>query len=278
MDIELKLQSIEEDYISLRNRYYSIANISGYRNDKIINETIKLTLNFHSNIEILYEDVKDIIDDKVRKYFNRIEESLNIINTNLRGRMGNVHYFKGAIELLNSDSYYECDLAYKRINTIKDNVYRFCEDIRLLYTLKTYPIEEKLKIKSVLSDHGFIEVVQSLDELDDNLLKGHSKDALARGRDALEKLIFAILLKIEKKPSYHFGTDIGTLGGLGFIDRENKKLIEATFSLLSEVGSHGRTTKEDVNRYTKYAIKELFMKIDKLINLYEYYEKSTNKK
>lgn len=269
MSTERKLDFIEKDYLSLRIRYRNIENLSSFRTQDYIMETIKLTLKFNSDLELLYEDVKEIADQKVEKYFNRIERNINVINRNIRGQMGKLDYYKGAIDLLNIITYEDYGKATDRIKFIRKNVYEFCEDIRLLYALKVYPLEEKIKIKSDLSDHGFIEVVKSLDEIDDNLLQSHHKDALGRGRDALEKLISGILIKMGKTPSNRFSTDIGTLGSLKFIDRENKKLIEATFSLLSEVGSHGRGSKNNFESYAKYALKELYMKIDKIIYLYE---------
>ena len=141
-------------------------------------------------------------------------------------------------------------------------MYQIIEDVRLIYALKLYPIQEKMALKSLLTDLGFLEVTKCLDEAETNLA---------------EKTVTSILSAIGKTPSGYFSTDVGTLSSLGIIDKETKKLTEATYSYLSEAGAHGRIgdlTSSDAY----YALKETYMRIDILLKKYSVYSSKKDNK
>ncbi|MEM2972388.1 MAG: hypothetical protein QW270_08235 [Candidatus Bathyarchaeia archaeon] len=134
-----------------------------------------------------------------------------------------------------------------------------------------------MALKSLLTDYGFLEVTKCLDEAETNLAENHFKDCIDRGREALEKTVTSILIAEGKKPSGSFSADIGTLSGTGIIDKETKKLTEATYSYLSEVGAHGRTgnvTSADAH----YSLKEIYMRIDILLKKYLAYKTEKEKR
>jgi len=152
-------------------------------------------------------------------------------------------------------------------------MYQLLDDVRLIYALRIYPIEEKIALKSTLTDYGFVEVVGCLDEAENNLAMRkpeHMKDCVDRCREALEKTTASILVAEKKKPSGYFSTDMGTLSGLGIVDKEPKKLTEATYSYLSEVGAHGRAGEVTLGD-AHYAMKETYMRIDILLKKYTEY-------
>jgi hypothetical protein len=144
------------------------------------------------------------------------------------------------------------------------------EDIKLIQALRVYPIEEKIELKSQLSDNGFVEVVKCLDDAERNFAekhRSHLKDVVDRSREAIDKFVATALVKEEKRPSNMFNTDIGTFSGLGIISKEEKKIVEATWSYLSEAGPHGRMgelTLGDAN----FAVKNTYMVIDLLLKRY----------
>jgi len=197
-----------------------------------VSVAIKDSLTIERKLELLIEDVTNLLDETSEKYIERCTSNMDIIILLLRGG----EKYTGA--LIDLDSY-DYKSAYERFRRIRNHMYRIFEDIRTIYALKIYPIEEKMELKSKLSNFEFIDVLKCLDEADDNIANKHYKDSINRGRDALEKLVSNILLRLNKTPSYYFSTDIGTLSGMDFINKESKRLIEATYSYLSEVGAHG---------------------------------------
>jgi len=197
-----------------------------------VSVAIKDSLTIERKLELLIEDVTNLLDETSEKYIERCTSNMDIIILLLRGG----EKYTGA--LIDLDSY-DYKSAYERFRRIRNHMYRIFEDIRTIYALKIYPIEEKMELKSKLSNFEFIDVLKCLDEADDNIANKHYKDSINRGRDALEKLVSNILLRLNKTPSYYFSTDIGTLRGMDFINKESKRLIEATYSYLSEVGAHG---------------------------------------
>lgn len=171
----------------------------------------------------------------------------------------------GMIDLIDSSDF---DAANDNYRNVRGYMYQFFEDIRLIYALRIYPIEEKMAFKSKLSDLDFIEVINCLDQADENIVSKHYKDCVDRCRESLEKTVTTILTKTEKKPSGYFATDMGNLSNMHLIDKEPKRLIEATYSYLSEIGVHGRGGKLDLGD-ANYAIKETYMRIDILVKCYE---------
>jgi hypothetical protein len=109
-----------------------------------------------------------------------------------------------------------------------------------------------------------------LDEADDNLASRHYKDSINRCREALEKTISAMLTAQHKAPSNKFSTDLGTLSNLGVIAKAPRRLIVATYSYLSEVGTHGRGGEATLGD-SSYAMKEAYMRIDILLKAYSTY-------
>jgi len=155
-------------------------------------------------------------------------------------------------------------------------MHQILQDVRLIYALRIYPIEEKMALKSQLSDYGFVEVIRCLDEAENNLAMRkpeHFKDCVDRSREALEKTAASILGAEGKTPSGYFSTDMGTLSNSGIVDKESKRLTEATYSYLSEVGAHGRAGEVTLGD-AHFAMKETYMRIDILLKKYAEYLKT----
>ena len=271
MSIEDQLSEIERKY---QQAYDMLSNISEtylsrYHTKAYLSDAIKAVLAFQRSIELLYEDIAKLSDKKTQRYVNRCYDNLKLIIILIRGRGS----YGGLCENLDDTEYHS---AFHKFRKIRSCMYEILEDVRLIYALRLYPIEEKMALKSKLTDYGFIEVTRCLDEAEENLATKHFKDSIDRSREALEKTIFSILATEDKKPSKHFSTDIGTLSGLGIIDKETKRLTEATYSYLSEVGAHGRGEKLTLGD-AHYAIKETFMRIDILLKKYTEYQKNKKK-
>jgi len=83
-------------------------------------------------------------------------------------------------------------------------MYQIIEDVRLIYALKLCPIQEKIALKSLLTDLGFVEVTKCLDEAETNFAEKRFKDAIDRAREALEKTVTSISSAIGKEPSGYF--------------------------------------------------------------------------
>lgn len=182
-------------------------------------------------------------------------------------------YVRGENSVCNSLDGADFNGAFGFFRQIRATMYQILEDVKLVYALRIYPIEEKMALKSRLSDYNFLEVVRCLDEAEDNLATHkpeHMKDCVDRSREALEKTAASVLVAEKKKPSGYFATDMGTLSSLGIIDKESKRLMEATHSYLSEVGAHsraGEVTLADAH----YAMKETYMRVDILLKRYSEY-------
>lgn len=240
-----------------------------YRNAEYISEAIKSALLFQRSIELLFEDTKKLSDDKTKFYVDRCSSNVYSIRDSLSGTFQTY----GIGEKLDTEQY---GAAFQTFQKIRSKMYKIFSDVRLVYALRIYPIEEKMALKSQLSDYGFIEPVKCLDEAESNLAMRkpeHLKDCVDRSREALEKTVASILRAERKRPSSYFATDIGTLGGMGIIDKESKRLTEATYSYLSNVGAHGRTGEVTLGD-AHYAMKETYMRIDILLKKYAEYLKA----
>ena len=262
MSIEDRLSSIESEYKEAYKMLHEMASYPKYYRSKpnFVAEALKKVLSLQRMLELLYEDVRKLKDEKTAFYVERCEKNVKIIGDIIRG----VDSICTDVDLDDFSS------AFRHFKLIRSLMYQIIEDVRLIYALKLYPIQEKMALKSLLTDLGFLEVTKCLDEAETNFAEKHFKDAIDRAREALEKTVTSILSAIGKKPSGYFATDVGTLSSLGIIDKETKKLTEATYSYLSEAGAHGRIgdlTSGDAH----YALKETYMRIDILLKKYSMY-------
>jgi len=269
VSVEDQLFSIEEQYKTAYNMLYKIHQARTqnemivYRNPKFMGEAIKAALTFERNIELLFEDLKKLTDRKTYFYINRCEDNIIRIRMYVSGSSG----FNGAIEELDRANH---DKAFQQFRRIRSWMYQILEDVRLIYALRMYPTKEKMALKSMLTDYGFMEVTKCLEEAEEHLAEKHFKDCITRCREALEKTGASILVAEKKKPSRYFSADIGTLSGMRIIDKECKKLTEATYSYLSQVGAHGRGEKLTLGD-AHFAMKETYMRIDILLKKYAAY-------
>ena len=268
LSVEDQLSSIEKQYQTAYEMFHNINDYSlaKYRYPDYLSEAIKAALAFQRSMELLFEDIKKLSDEKTKFYIDRYNKNINFIRFSLSGTSKSL----GACDYIDIANYNE---AFKSFRRIRSFMYQILEDVRLIYALRIYPIEEKIALKSQLSDYGFVEVVKCLDEAENNLAMRkpeHRKDCVDRCREALEKTAASILVAEKKKPSGYFATDMGTLSGLGIVDKEPKKLTEATYSYLSEVGAHGRAGEVTLGD-AHYAMKETYMRIDILLKKYAEY-------
>lgn len=250
-----KLYSEARDRLSRSSQWYS-----GSRTDSYIDDTVKVITKFQRELELLHEDTEKLSDEKTDFYVTRCAKNMEVIRYRLGGEK---EVLGGVYRLLDSKKFEE---AYAEFIKVRSSIYNMFEDVRLIYALRIYPIEEKMALRSELLDMGFQDVVISLEEAENNLAEKHLKDSLTRCREALEKIVSSTLDKEGKKSSSKFGIDIATLCSIGIITRDEKRLIEPTYSYLSEV-AHGRIEKltlGDVN----YAMKETYMRIELLVRRY----------
>ena len=269
MSVEDRLSSIERQYKEAYEMLCKMATYpTSYRSKpNYVAQTLKKILSLQRMLELLYEDVRKLKDEKTAFYVERCEKNVKIIGDIIRG-----------VDSICTDvDLDEFSSAFRHFKLIRSLMYQIIEDVRLIYALKLYPIQEKIALKSLLTDLGFLEVTKCLDEAETNFAEKHFKDAIDRAREALEKTVTSILSAIGKKPSGYFSTDIGTLSSLRIIDKETKKLTEATYSYLSEAGAHGRVgdlTSGDAH----YALKETYMRIDILLKKYSMYSSKKDNK
>lgn len=267
MSVEDQLSSIDQIYqkaYDMLDKIHLAGNYSDYRREywssDYISEAIKNVVLFQRMIELLYEETRKLADEKTEFYVDRCGNNIIRIRLYIRGS-GAALGTCGNIDLE------EYDDALRDFTRIRSFMYGFAEDVRMIYALRIYPIEEKMALKSILTDFGFLDVAKCLEEGEENLATKHFKDCIDRSREALEKTVSSILTAEKKKSSDYFSTDIGTLSGMGLVDKETKRLTEATYSYLSEVGAHGRgekLTPADAH----YAMKETYMRIDILLKKY----------
>ena len=272
MSVEDQLSSIEKQYKkaydmfhNVKSAYYN-SDVQRYRHSDYLSGTIKAALTFQRSIELLFEDIKKLSDEKTKSYIARCETNIKIIESYVRG----TSKFDGVCDCIDKATY---EPAFARFKRVRSWMYQILEDIRLIYALRIYPIEEKIALKSQLSDYGFVDVVKCLDEAENNLAMRkpeHLKDCIDRCREALEKTVASVLVAQKKKPSGYFSTDMGTLSGVRIVNKEPKRLIEATYSYLSEVGAHGRAGEVTLGD-AHYAMKETYMRIDILLKKYAAY-------
>lgn len=269
LSVENQLSSIEEQYKKAYTMFHNIYNAISiiakreYRGLDYTNKTIKTALAFQRSIELLFEDVKKLSDEKTKYYIARIYGNV----FSIRRLLTSSEESNTVCELIDFGRYED---AFKHFQWIRSSMYQILEDVRLIYALRIYPIEEKIALKSMLTDYGFMEVTKCLEEAEENLAEKRFKDCMTRCRESLEKTASSILAAEKKKPSGYFSTDMGTLSGLGMVDKESKRLTVATYSYLSEIGAHGRGGKVTLGD-THYAIKETYMRIDILLKKYAAY-------
>jgi uncharacterized protein (UPF0332 family) len=268
MSVEDQLSAIESQYNKAYHLLYEYRNYTSV-SPSTAADMVKNVLLFQRMIELLCEDIIKLTDQKTKKYIDRCIDNLKAIHQLIRGSQTS----SGVCGYLDTDDFKKAFYFFQFVRSI---MYQILEDVRLIYALKLYPIEEKMALKSLLTDYGFLEVTKCLDEAETNLAEKHYKDCIDRAREALEKTITSILISKKKKPSGSFATDIGTLSNMGIIDKETKKLTEATYSYLSEVGAHGRAGEVTISD-AHYALKEVYMRIDIALKKYKAYLSKSSK-
>ena len=273
---EEKISKIESLYKTIRERLKALVGSYGYDQvnykqklhgkDEFTDELFKNMMTFQRNLELLVEDAKELKDDKTEFYVKRCFKELASVRFYLEDSDWGAYK---ALDLKDGEK------ASNAFYKLRSNMYAVFQDVRVIYTLRIYPIEEKLELKSALTDLTFTNVVACLEEAETNLVEkkpDHLKDALCRCREALEKFVTNALEKEGKKPSKQFNVDIGTVAGMGMLRREEKRMIEATYSYLAE-GCHGRIENLTLGK-VNYAMKDTYMRIDLLLKTYREYVSS----
>lgn len=261
LSIEDQLSTIEEQYQKAYDIFVLMYSSSTYHTSENMNEALKTAIRFQCSCELLLEDLKKLSDAKTKYYVDRSIGCVSGIAFYIRGKSSYI----GACGYLDQ---YDYDHAFHQFAKARSLMYGFLEDVRLVYALRLYPIEEKMALKSKLTDYGLLDVTKCLEEAEVLIAEKHFKDCIDRSREALEKTAAGVLVLEKKTPSGYFATDIGTLNSLHVVDKESKKLIEATYSYLSVVGAHGRGGELTLGD-AHYAMKETYMRIDILLKKYE---------
>lgn len=267
MSIDNKLKDIEDEYFDLRTVFHDFTqHSSSNASFKNVNESIKRVLRLQSNVELVWEEAYPISEDeKIRYYADRLKQNLDQLRWRIRGQLTDASYLGGVVDRLTDKKYQQALTSY---DELRKYLYQVMEDIRLIYSLKTYPIEEKTALILKLGDNGFDDVVRCLDEVDECIVSTHYKDSIDKSIEALEKTVSYILTHNGVTPSNLFNTDISALSGkLEYIDKETKKGITATHSYLSEVSAYGRV-RPVTQRDSYYAVKELYLRLEKLVHSY----------
>lgn len=296
MSIEEQISSIEKKYEDALENLYELTTTKSLEDLDLedITGTLKIIIAFQRELELLCEDIRKLADDKTKFYVQRCWANLNTIRRVLGEEVydlseipelegvGSIVTRKRAVSEPPEDGVYglidagmitpeHFKTAFNLFTSVTSCTYEIFGDVRLIYALRIFPMEARAAIKSRLSDLNFIDVVKCLDQAEQNIVDKHHKDCHDRCREALEKTASSILEKEGKKASHYFSTDIGTLSGMGVVEKETKRLIEATHAYLSQVGSHGISEKEPSLGDANFALKDTYLKIDTLLNKYDQY-------
>lgn len=263
LSVESQLSSIEEQFLDAYDKVNYLYIHSSYLKLKDVPKALKSVLAFQRKIELLYSDIKKLKDEKTFVYIKRCGRNVKLIENYLRGS-------SNYIGVCNEINDFKFEEGYKTFQKTRTLMYEICEDVRLIYALRIYSVEEKMALKSALTDYGFYDVTKCLEEAESNLALKHFKDCIDRCREALEKTVASLLDILDKKPSGYFSTDIGTFSNLRIISKEQKKLTKATYSYLSEVGAHGRGGDLTITE-AHFSMKETYMRIDILLGKYAEY-------
>ena len=267
MGIDNQLNDIEDEYFKLRQIFYDFTQHDSSKTTfKNVSESIKRILKLQSNVELVWEEVYIISEDiKIQYYADRLKQNLDVLRSQIRGELTDSSYLDGIVDMLVDEKYSQVLTSYSALGKY---LFQIIEDILLIYSLKIYPIEEKMAIILKLGDNGFDDVVKCLDEIDEYIVSTHYNDAIDKSIDALEKTIAYIVKHNKISPSNQFNTDLATLSGkLEYIDNETKKGITATYSYLTQISAYGRI-KPISKRESYFAVKELYLRIEKLLHSY----------
>ncbi|MEM2972389.1 MAG: hypothetical protein QW270_08240 [Candidatus Bathyarchaeia archaeon] len=132
MSLEDQLSSIESQYKKSYEMLYNIdAEPSKYGTLGYTSEAIKNILLLQRMIELLCEDVKKLRDEKTKFYVNRCIKNVINIHELIRDYV---------CENVDQEEFNEAFLSFMQVRSL---MYQVIEDVRLIYALKLYPIEEK---------------------------------------------------------------------------------------------------------------------------------------
>ena len=192
MSIDNQIKDIEDEYYELRTIFYDFTQYdSSKATFKNVSESIKRILRLLSNVELIWEEVYKICEDiKIQYYADRLKPNLDVLRFKIRGELTDTSYLAGIVDMLTDKKYPQALTSY---NALRKYLFPVIEDIQLIYSLKIYPIEEKMAIILKLGDNGFDDVVKCLDEIDEYIVSTHYNDAIDKSIEALEKTIAYIL-------------------------------------------------------------------------------------
>ncbi|MFQ6081372.1 MAG: hypothetical protein ACE5OW_06870 [Candidatus Bathyarchaeia archaeon] len=230
---------------------------------------------FQRDLEFIFEDAKKLEDAKTKPYIERMSSILDeIMYLTSSVRMGRHDLYprvraeldKNFSNVYESFQDREWDKCIYTFNYIQGEMYEFLADLRLLYRLRIFPYERKAEIRDKLSNLKFMDVYECLLEADDNVIAGpkHYKDCADRCREALEKLVNHLTIKIEEKPS-KFELNMTHLQKRGVFEVPTKLEIVAFYTYLGQVGPHGMLKKKLSDGDVNYIMDETYRKISRLL-------------
>lgn len=143
-------------------------------------------------------------------------------------------------------------------------------DLRLMSSLISFPSDQRIRIKDELIRLDFSKAAGYLDTAEQHILSSppRPKNALSNCRLAIESVIYQLIQMNEMKPEKQFSVDLSLLSGKHpeLIDDAMKKVIQATFSYLSQKGSHSYTDVEpkDLND-VEFGLEQTYRVLDNLL-------------
>lgn len=254
-----------------------------HESKKISNEFIINLANFQRELEFIFEDARKLGDSRTEPYIERMDRILNEIiylTSSVRYerlklapgvRQRIYEDFSNVYESFQDKKWTDC---IRTFDYIQGEIYEFLADLRLLYRLRIFPLERKVEIRDKLSNLDFVNVVECLVEADENVISGpkHYKDCADRCREALEKLVKQLTIKVGEKPS-KFELNMVHLQKKGVFELPTKLEIVAFFAYLGQVGPHGILRKKLSDNDVNYVMDETYRKISRILEKFDVFSK-----
>lgn len=216
-------------------------------------------------IELTVNDATKIADENSKDITSRLQSNLEWLRAAMSRDGGG-----SVLAYIDSDSK---SPAKNTTMSMRGYIYEVIEDVRMVYALRLYPMEEKIALKSAMAEVGLNEAIVRLENSEKNLADKDYQGCIGECRECLARVMEGLTKQVTGKETGSFAGNGDRLRQFGGIDAETDRLSVATYSYLSSGWKEGHAPNQSD---AHYAIRETYLRIDMLLKRYADFKSNKN--
>ena len=241
-----------EKLFSDGRRIVSEANTGGVVYNADVDRCVKSFVQMHRKLERLANETLEFEDGKTKTYCTRIKNEIQNFTSNVSTAY---NYIEGS----------NWNWAHQYISQARTSMYEILEDVRMVYLVRIFPIEEMSNRKMLLGEFDCTDAINKLESAETNLVQKDFRGAIGESRQALASTVWTLTDK-DSKATDSFAGNLAKLSDKGILERPNRIAMEGIYVYLSQSWKEG---KEPAPGDAEYGIRQACIHIDEVLKKYQ---------